>query len=234
MVVLRSVTPELLDELPPDDPRAVHSRNDLRRIHRVMRSVSILRSAALQLNLLKSPRRIIELGAGDGTLMLRLARALHPNWPAIDLTLLDRWDVVSPDTRAGFVRLGWNVTVLREDALVWAAKRDSSRYDLGVASLFLHHFDKPQLRLLLAALAEKADAFIACEPCRGRVALAGSWMVGLLGAKRVTRVDAVKSVEAGFTGRELTSSWPNPQGAWRIVEGFAWPFTHIGHDVFKT
>jgi hypothetical protein len=37
----RRVTPELLDGLPADDPRAKRSRQDLRRIHQAMATLSI-------------------------------------------------------------------------------------------------------------------------------------------------------------------------------------------------
>ena len=38
----RIVQPELLDELPPDDPRAMRSRRDLRRINAWMRNHAIM------------------------------------------------------------------------------------------------------------------------------------------------------------------------------------------------
>ena len=39
----RRVTPEILDELPASDPRARRSRADLRRINRIMASVTWLK-----------------------------------------------------------------------------------------------------------------------------------------------------------------------------------------------
>jgi hypothetical protein len=222
----RLVTPELLDELAPEDPRARRSRRDLMRIHWAMRSVSILRKTIAQLGLITAPRRVIELGAGDGTLLLRLARALHPAWPAVDLTLLDRVDLVSEATLTGYHRLGWNVTVQCEDVLRWARAAETEQYDLGIASLFLHHFDQSQLTVLLAAVERKTDAFVTCEPCRNALGWVGSRLVGLLGANDVTRGDAVKSVAAGFADHELTLNWPNPARAWRVEEGYAMPFTH--------
>src|SRR5918992_5969575 len=66
----RAVQPELLDNLPTNDPRAVRARRDLQTINAVMghpriivRSMKSLRAA---------PRRVIELGGGDGTLLLRI------------------------------------------------------------------------------------------------------------------------------------------------------------------
>ena len=102
----------------------------------------------------------------------------------------------------------------------------ADRYHLGVATLFLHHLDAAQLHQLLAGLALKTDAFIACEPRRDAFARLGSRLVGLLGANAVTRSDAVKSVAAGFAGSELSAGWPDARAGWQVDEGFAWPFTH--------
>jgi SAM-dependent methyltransferase len=220
----RLVEAEALDGLAAQDPKALRSRRDLRRVHVAMRSVSILRRAIASLQLKAAPRRILELGAGDGTLLLRLARVLRPRWRDVELTLLDRLDLVTDSTREGFRALGWNVTVSRSDALEWAAW-PGAHYDLCIANLFLHHFETPALTTLLRAVAAAADAFVACEPRRSGLARAGSRLILLLGTNVVTREDAVKSVAAGFTGRELSAAWGEHEG-WLTREYSAPPFTH--------
>ena len=168
------------------------------------------------------PRRILELGAGDGTLLLRFARMQRPRWHGVELTLLDRVDLVSEQTHAGYRELGWQVNFLCADALEWAAhaaarsdetgtdetgtdddRRDDGRrrYDLCFANLFLHHFEPAPLVLLLRAVAAATDAFVACEPRRSsNIARVGSRLIGLLGASEGhADGDAVKSVAAGFT-----------------------------------
>jgi hypothetical protein len=82
------------------------------------------------------------------------------------------------------------------------------------------------LAVLLSAVAARCDAFVACEPRRGVMATLGSSMIGLLGTSRVTREDAVTSVAAGFTRRELTALWPEDVGRWSTEEFTALPFTH--------
>lgn len=222
----RQILPELLDQLSPSDPRACRSRRDLRRVHRAMGSVSILRRAIVSLRLTVPPRRILELGAGDGSLLLRLARAMSPRWHDVALTLLDRQDLVSAETLLGYEALGWKVTVVREDVLDWVAKGTSTRFDLCIACLFLHHFDANVLAALMRAIASSADAFVACEPRRNWFARLGSSLVVLLGANFVTREDAAKSVRAGFTDQELTVHWPHQDGAWSCKEFPAFPFAH--------
>jgi hypothetical protein len=231
------VLPELLDELAPDDPRARRSRGDLRRIHVAMGSAAILARALARVRPAAPPRRIVELGAGDGTLLLRVARRL--GWRDVELTLLDRVDLLDDATRAAYAALGWRVRARRGCVLDWArasTDRDAAgagagagggageHYDLCVASLFLHHFAPDALGELLRGVAARADAFVALEPRRGRLARVGSRLVALLGANAVTRADAVTSVDAGFAGHELSSSWPS--GPWHLVERAAGPFAH--------
>lgn len=222
----RKVEPEELDELAADDPRARRSRRDLRRVHVAMRSVPILLRAVAELRLAAPPRRVLELGAGDGTLLLRFARAHRPRWKGVEITLLDRVDLVSEETRAAYGALGWTVIVRCADALEWAASGETGTHDLCFANLFLHHFEPAPLEILLRAVAAASDAFVACEPRRNNIARVGGRLVALLGASAVTRHDAVRSVEAGFTGRELSAAWTASGGNWRVMEFPALPFSH--------
>ena len=114
------MTAERLDDLAPDHPLAISSRRDLRRVHRAMRSVAILKHALSRLGAPTAPRRILELGAGDGSLLLRVARAMRPHWGEMELVLLDRHDLVSGAVRQAFAELRWHLTVMCADALEWA------------------------------------------------------------------------------------------------------------------
>jgi hypothetical protein len=222
----RRVLPELLDEMAADDPRAYRSRRDLQRVHYAMATLSILCRALGRLQLPAQPLRILELGAGDGTLLLRLARALRHRWTDVDLTLLDRLDIVTTETREGYRKLGWRVEVERAEVLAWTQESIAQRYDLCIATLFLHHFEASSLRDLLRAIASRTNAFIACEPRRNWFAHLGSRLVGVIGGNDVTREDAVTSVAAGFTDLELTAMWPKTEQMWVIDEYSARPFSH--------
>jgi hypothetical protein len=220
------VLPELLDQLSPDDPLAQRSRRDLQRIHKVMGTLSTLRRALLPLHRSHPPRRILELGAGDGTLLLRLAQILAQRWPGVALTLLDRHDLISGATREAYGGLGWRVSVLPTDVLCWARTASAEHYDLCVSALFLHHFAGQELSDILAAVAARSDAFLAFEPRRDAWTRLGSRLVGVIGGNRVTRADAVSSVAAGFAGDELTGSWPDTSRRWVLAESRVFPFTH--------
>jgi hypothetical protein len=181
-----------------------------------------------------TPLRILELGAGDGTLMLGVARALAPTWLHVELTLLDRQLLVDQKTIKSYAEVGWTTVEKVVDVFEWVAETDDyllmnnkvAQWDLIVANLFLHHFEDIQLALLLSSIASRTNRLFACEPRRSRLALAGSHLVGAIGANRVTREDAVLSVQAGFCGTELTTLWPSHSVEWNVHEYPAGLFSH--------
>lgn len=231
MPMARRLEPETLDHLAPDDPAAQRSRRDLLRVNGVMGARRILLAAirrALPAGTAAGrPLRVLEIGCGDGLLMLGVARALRATWPEAELTLLDRQPIVTPETLAAYDVLGWWARQLVDDVMAWAAgPAPALPYDLIVTNLFLHHFEGEALRTLLAAVAARSTAFVACEPRRGALALAASHLVGVIGANVVTREDAVLSVRAGFRGGELQAMW-RQGSAWRSHEYRAGLFSHV-------
>jgi len=223
----RRVEPEVLDSLAPLDPTARRARRDLRRVHVAMRSLSILKRAIGGLALEAPPRRIVEIGAGDGSLLLRLARSFGSKWANVELTLLDRVDVVDAKTRREYQKLGWSVEVCCDDVFSWADAPAGITYDLCVSALFVHHFEESLLARLLHAVAKRTNAFVACEPRRDPLSRLSSRCIGLIGGNAVTREDAIKSVDAGFNGREFSDAWRNAGGAWIVREHRAFPFSHV-------
>jgi Methyltransferase domain len=223
-LLTRCVEAETLDHLREDDPQAVRSRHDLRRINRIMGNMLILDSL-LNDSLVRPPLRIAELGAGDGSLLLRLARRRARSWPGVTLTLVDRQSLLTASTRAAFAELGWTVDAAAMDVFAWLERDDHPHYDAIVANLFVHHFDADTVVGLFRAIAQVTECFVACEPRRARVPLLGSHLVGAIGANGVTRRDAVLSVRAGFRDRELSACWPN-NDQWCTTETDARLFSH--------
>jgi SAM-dependent methyltransferase len=166
--------------------------------------------------------RIAELGAGDGTLLLR---ALPRRAAGSRLVFVDRQPVVSAGTIRRYAERGFEATVDAADVFDWL-RRAGPRFDAIVANLFLHHFEAPQLAEMFALASRRADVFVACEPRRARIPLAGSRLLGLIGCNDVTRHDAHVSVRAGFTGRELSACWPGG-GQWTLDERKAGLFSHL-------
>jgi hypothetical protein len=224
--VKRRVEPEWLDELPPDDPGAVRSRKDLLRVHAWMGNCGIMARALRSTCRGPVPRRLVDLGAGDGTFLCRVARRLRPDWHGTSVVLLDRRNVVSPETHHAFAALGWRTTALEAEALGWLKQPAAPAWDMMVANLFLHHFPTAQLAELLRATASLARAFVAIEPRRSARSLLCSRLLRLIGCNRVTRHDALISIRAGFAGQELSQFWPTGQG-WSFQERPAGCFSHL-------
>jgi hypothetical protein len=192
----RSLEPEWLDDLPPEDPRAVRSRADLRRVNALMGNARLIARE------LGQARRIADLGGGDGSLMRAVARKLGRE---LEVTNVDR------------------VAGLEVFDFLAAPGKP---LDAIVANLFLHHLTDHDLRRLLALAAQRAPVLVACEPRRSALALTGARLMWFIGANDVTRHDAVLSVRAGFTGREISDSWPIVDG-WTLTERAAPPFSHL-------
>lgn len=222
MTFPRRLETELLDVLPADDPAAVRSRRDLRRLNEVMLHPAIMARRMLR-HSVDAPRRIIELGAGDGSLMLRLSRILARHWSGVAIILVDRQDVVSHATREAISSLGWHQDPVTQDVFEYLATAEPA--DIIIANLFLHHFQPPQLTAIFTQCAKLAPVLIALEPRRATLPLLGSRLVGLLGCNHVSRHDAVASVRAGFRDSELSALWPNRQG-WNFDEGSVGLWTH--------
>lgn len=223
----RLVMPEILDQLPAGDARAVRSRRDLRVVNRIMGSLSLL-LRGLDSAVRANPTQLIELGSGDGWLMLRLAQSCARRWPKISAVLLDKEPAISDATLAAISDLGWSVEVVAADVLDWFERAPHDQQSVVFANLFVHHFAGEQLTRLLEDAAQSSRVFVCCEPRRSKLALAGSHLLALIGCNDVTRHDAVVSVHAGFRDRELSTLWPkDPSAAWQLEEHAAGAFSHL-------
>ena len=217
---MRALTPEILDFLAPDDPRAMRSRRDLARINAVMRQSAIMAKA---LAACPAPRMLADLGGGDGRFMLKVAKRLAKYWPGVQVRILDRQSIVSEKTQAGFAALGWRCETLQGDIFETLPRIQP---DIVTANLFLHHLDDTALQRLLGLVASRSHAFVACEPRRSAFALLGARLVFALGANDVSRHDALASVRAGFRDLELSMLWPKDR-AWICQEHGVFPFSQV-------
>ena len=172
------------------------------------------------------PRRVVELGGGDGTLLLRIACSLGPVRERVDAILVDRRPAVAPATRSRLFDLGWQLEVAEADVFEWLERPEMALADVTVANLLLHHFEDIQLSKLLRAIARQTRCFIACDPRRSQAGLAGVSLMRLIGFSDVTRHDGRVSVCAGFRGREISALWPQ-DASWTTTERSVPPFTHL-------
>lgn len=203
----------------------MRSRRDLRRINALMRNSAIVAQRLEESFPDGSARRMAEIGAGDGTFMLRLAQNISRPPQDVNVVLLDRHSIVGPQTLERFSSLQWRAEPVAADVFEWLARPAGEVFDAMVANLFLHHFEPAKLTALLSLVATRTRVFIACEPRRSGLALAGSHMLWAIGCNEVSRHDAAVSVRAGFDGEELSALWPQTSG-WRLQECGQGLFSH--------
>jgi 2-polyprenyl-3-methyl-5-hydroxy-6-metoxy-1,4-benzoquinol methylase len=223
--MLRTIEPELLDQLPADDIRAIRHRRDLRVINAIILQSGIMATAITEQWKCSCPRTLLDLGSGDGTFVLSVARRLAARWPGVTVTLLDQKDIVSNDTREAFAALGWSVQTSTGDVFECLRALRPSSIDVVTANLFLHHFDQRQLPELLARVSQLSQVFVACEPRRTKFALRSSRLLWMIGCSKMAMHDTAVSVRAGFKGNELSEIWPEKQ-SWELHEYAARLFTH--------
>ena len=212
----RQVEPELLDELAPDDPRAMRSRQDLRRINSWMGNARIMARMLRATCSGTTPRKLVELGAGDGTFLLRVAQLLDAEWHGTEAVLVDFKGIVASATVRNFAKMGWQVKMVSADVFDWL--NNNERCDVMVANLFLHHFSDSKLSGLFQQVARKSQTFIGIEPRRWKWSLLFGRLLWMIGCNGVTRHDAIVSIRAGFDRQELSALWPT-DGPWALQEG---------------
>ena len=226
MPLPRQVEPEWLDSLPADDLRALRSRRDLRRINSLMLQGRIMSRLLLWCRSGRpAPKLIIELGGGDGWFTLTVARRLSCIWPGVTVISVDRQKAASDEARERVSRLGWSFQPITADVWDFLAAPVAFHADIVMANLFLHHFGAAELSRLVSAALPCTTALAACEPSRAGHSLAASKLLFAIGCNDVSRHDAVVSVRAGFTDREISALLPDVS-TWDIQERAAFPFTH--------
>lgn len=199
----RVIVPEILDSLPPDDPRAIRSRRDLRWIDCYLgNSRWIVRELKSRIS---GPARIMEIGAGGGW----LCESIHAALPASRLTGLD----LVPRPPGLTSAIDWKCG----DFFQTLGDTDA---EVCIGSLILHHFTDPALR----ELGERLQSFrqiVFCEPLRARLPLFLSKLSNpFLG--EVTRHDMPVSIRAGFRQGELPGLFGLDSKKWHIRELSHW------------
>ena len=203
MIMQRLVEPEILDQLPADDPEAIRSRRDLRGINFLMGNERWLVRRISQLPAAR--KGVWEIGAGEGKLLGRLAMH-HPEMP---LTGCD----FAPRPAGLPERIVWRQGDVFDQLAPTAG-------GVLVANLFLHHFDDLSLARF-GSLLTHFDAVCLNEPHRSSGAMAQArLLLPFVGA--VTRHDMLVSIRAGFRRGELPERLGLTAGGWRVREETTW------------
>lgn len=184
----RVVEPELLDHLPADDPAAIRSREELLLINHLMGNQSWLLAEVKRV--LRPGERILELGAGDGS----LAREL------IASGIGEPRQIMALDLGPAPSNWPEGAQWLQRDVLYDVPWPEA---DVIIANLFLHHFEAEALRRI-GERAARARCIIASEPARRSLHLwQGRLLSYLADLSEVTRHDMLVSIRAGFLHAEL-------------------------------
>ena len=192
----RATEPELLDEGVPDH-EAIRSLSDLRFVNRWLGGRrSLLRAVRPLLDGIARPR-LLDVGCGSADLPGFLARALpsRPLAVGVDLKLVHLKQAPS----------GVQRVVADVRRLPFAA----GSFDVVTASLFLHHFDGPEVAEVLRSLyALSRRALVVNDLRRARV----PYVFGRAVFPRVFRspvsvADGLLSIRRGFTPGELLAAF---------------------------
>ncbi|HEX5223316.1 MAG TPA: hypothetical protein VFZ59_27395 [Verrucomicrobiae bacterium] len=221
----RVLTPELIDVLPANDPRAVRSRRDILRLNRINQSDALMARLLRRVAGNPAPQMITDLGSGDGLFMLHVARRLARHWRNVSIRIVDTQPAVAPETFAAFKQLDWQAEVVKADVSIASDWSRNGERHFYMANLFLHHFNEDQLRGMFQRIAEHASSFVAIDPVRGRAQHFVSRCLWLFGCGAVTRHDGPASFRAGFRDQELSALWP-ANGTWKLDERQFGPFSH--------
>jgi hypothetical protein len=195
--MVRKLTPELLDSLPADDPRAQGSRRDLRIFNAVLGGGRWFRRYLPRV--VRPGERVLEVGAGTGELGRAMARA---GMPADGLDLGPRPTVWPATAR-------WH----QGDVCAFAGWGD---YEVVIGNLVFHHFDAAALRLLGGRMAAHARVIMAFELARWPVSQRlFAALCTAVRANDVSRHDGRVSIEAGFLAEELPELLGLDSTVWR-------------------
>ncbi|MEK0447290.1 MAG: hypothetical protein RLZZ399_2611 [Verrucomicrobiota bacterium] len=204
MPLPRRLVPELLDHLPPDAPDALQSRRELRLINHLMGNAHWISHSLRQHS--PPPMRILELGAGDGSLaqdVWRFGAASPTDWTALDL---------APRPASWPVHARW----IQQDVFATPSLPDA---DVLLANLFLHHFEDHSLRNLARLIPKNCRLLLACEPVRRRRHLFQGKALSLLAnLGHVTRHDMLASIHAGFRDQELPQLLCGEGWNWKVTQ----------------
>ncbi len=148
--------------------------------------------------------RVLDVATGSGDVLAGLLRRAAREGVRLDLTACDVSSVALDAAAARLHAAGARVRTLIADATGGIPLPDHA-VDVATCSLFLHHLTEADASRVLAEMARVAFRGVAViDLHRSPAGLAAAFTVPrMLTTSRIVHVDAVRSVRAGWTPREL-------------------------------
>ena len=192
----RSTDPELLDEGVPED-EALRSLGDIRFVNRWLGNRGRLDSVVRPYLEASARPRLLDVGCGSADIPAHLLRRAPPQTLAVGV------DIKLLHLAAG------PREVRRVRADVRALPFPPRSFDVVLASLFLHHFDGPEVAAVLRGLyALTRRALVINDLRRARVPyLFGKATFPLMFRSRVSVADGLLSIRRAFTAEDLAAGF---------------------------
>ncbi|MHB0958580.1 MAG: methyltransferase domain-containing protein [Pirellulaceae bacterium] len=219
--------PEIMDDPALEGSRHEAALRGLSRLNYVSGSAGPIgrRLAALSRQLGRRHLRVLDVATGAGDVPLRLWRRARRAGLELEIHGVD---VSQRAVEFATARAAVEQAAIRYDVLDVLAGPLPGGFDVVTCSLFLHHLDEDQGVALLQAMAQASKHLVVVSDlCRSAAGLALAHVAAwTLSRSDVVRVDAVRSVRAALTPREV-AAWAHAAGLQGAVIQRHWPFRFL-------
>lgn len=195
--------PELMDQ--PDLDKTLHHQAlaGLTRVNAFSGTVSSLWSPISKLAKKSDhPIRVLDVASGGGDVAIGLALQAEKSGLPVSVDGCDMSEVALKYAQGRADARGLKVQFLKADVL---ADPLPAGYDVICCSLFLHHFDPPEVIQLLKGMRDSgARMIVVSDLLRTRLGYVMCWSgIRLLTRSKICHVDGPLSVQGAFTRGEL-------------------------------
>jgi SAM-dependent methyltransferase len=197
---------ELLDGPLDDMPAVVANLRDLRRLNRLFAGVTLSRWGVNELvDGLGRTTTVLDVGTGGADIPVALLADARWRGRSVEVTAVDsRPEILAAARRARPVldRVpGLKLALVDPNRLPYP----NETFDVGHASLVVHHLDEDEAVRFLAELGRVSrHGVVVNDLDRTQLGLAGAWLAGrLLARSRLTRHDAPASVRRAWRAPEM-------------------------------
>ena len=200
---VRRREPELMDQPDLDSDLHAQALAGLSRVNTISGTVNQLWQPIFEFAKSNdTPLRILDVASGGGDVAIGLAQRAQRHKLAISVDGCDMSDFALQYAQRRADARGVKVQFLKTDVLLHPLP---SGYDVICCSLFLHHFDPPEVVKILQGMRKSgARLIVVSDLLRTRVGYVLCWAgIRLLTRSHICHVDGPLSVQGAYTTWEL-------------------------------